>query len=55
MPNTLDNVEIVNFIENLLGTIARNMTSSWKINYSNNYNHLIDMADNPYNTATQIR
>ena len=31
------------------------MMNSWKINYPNDYNHLIDMADNPYNLTTQIR
>ena len=55
LPNTLDNVEIVNFIENLLGTTARNMMNSWKINYPNDYNHLIDMTNNLFNITTQVR
>lgn len=49
LPHALDNIGIVNFIENWLGTTTRNMMNNLKINFPNDYNHLIDMAGNLYN------
>lgn len=31
------------------------MMNSWKINFLNEYQHLTNMVDNPYNNTTQVR
>lgn len=53
--HTLDNISITSFIENLLGTTARELLNSWKINYPAEYHNMIDMVDNWYNITSQIR
>ena len=42
-------------MEKLLETTARNIINTQKINYPTDYNHLIDIADNPYNITIQVR
>ena len=51
----MDNISITNFIENLLGTTARDLLNSWKLNFPTEYQNMIEMADNPYNVTGQIR
>ncbi|KAH7691730.1 Zinc finger CCHC-type protein [Dioscorea alata] len=55
IPHALDSIGTTNFIENLLGTTARDLLNSWKINYAEEYQHMVQMADNPYNVTGQIR
>ena len=51
----LIDISTTNFIEDLLGTIARALLNSSKLNYPSEYLSMIEIADNDYNIIWQIR
>ena len=53
--HTLDNIGVTNFIENLLGTTARDLLNSWELNFPTEYQNMIEMADNPCNVTCLVR